>query len=89
MVVYTVADPKDAPAALTFGSSFFKLANTYAGNVVVGLNRGHNDITNTIAAAKVVKSSMNNLRAIELGNEPECKYSHSYPYPVPFNRLLY
>ncbi|KAG9238049.1 glycoside hydrolase family 79 protein [Amylocarpus encephaloides] len=71
MVVYTVADPKDAPAALTFGSSFFKLANTYAGNVVVGLNRGHNDIANTIAAAKVVKSSMNNLRAIELGNEPE------------------
>jgi hypothetical protein len=38
-----------------------------------GLNRGHDNISNTIAAAKVVKSSMKNLLAIELGNEPECK----------------
>lgn len=37
-----------------------------------GLNRGHNNITNTIAAAKVAKAKMSNLRAIELGNEPEC-----------------
>lgn len=37
-----------------------------------GLNRGHNDITNTIAAAKSAKGSMGNLKAIELGNEPEC-----------------
>jgi hypothetical protein len=37
MVVYTVADPKDAPAKLTFGSSFFKLAATYAGTVVIGM----------------------------------------------------
>ena len=65
------------------------LASTYAGTVVLGnlkpvlhelltdifagLNRGHDNITNTIAAAKVAKSKMGNLLAIELGNEPECK----------------
>jgi hypothetical protein len=43
-------------------------------DAVTGLNRGHNNITNTIEAAKVAKSEMGNLLAIELGNEPECKY---------------
>lgn len=43
----------------------------------IGLNRGHNNITNTIAAAQVAKKSMPNLLALELGNEPEC------PYPSP------
>ncbi|KAI7784944.1 hypothetical protein LA080_008343 [Diaporthe eres] len=70
-VVYTVASPADAPASLTFGSSFMTLANTYGGSVVVGLNRGKNNISNTIAAAKVAVSGMSNLLAIELGNEPE------------------
>lgn len=37
-----------------------------------GLNRGHNNVTNTIAAAIVAKDKMANLIAIELGNEPEC-----------------
>lgn len=35
-VVYTVAAAVDAPAALTFGSSFMSLAATYAGSVVLG-----------------------------------------------------
>lgn len=73
-VVYTVASPADAPASLTFGSSFMTLANTYGGSVVVGLNRGKNNISNTIAAAKVAVSGMSNLLAIELGNEPECQF---------------
>ena len=47
------------------------LANTYAGSVIVGLNRGKDNIANTIAAAQVAKSRMTNLLAIELGNEPE------------------
>lgn len=72
-VVYTVASPADAPATLTFGSKFMTLANTYAGTVVMGLNRGKNDLANTIAAAKVAVSEMGNLLAIELGNEPECE----------------
>lgn len=38
-----------------------------------GLNRGHDDIENTIAAAKVATAEMPNLLAIELGNEPECE----------------
>ena len=40
---------------------------------LLGLNRGHNNISNTIAAAKVAKAQMPNLLAIELGNEPERK----------------
>ncbi|KAK2051593.1 hypothetical protein LY76DRAFT_688296 [Colletotrichum caudatum] len=70
-VVYSVADAADAPLNLTFGPEFIKLAATYAGNVTLGLNRGRNDINNTIAAGKVAVQEMANLYAIELGNEPE------------------
>jgi hypothetical protein len=70
-VVYKVASAADAPSTLTFGPSFMTLAGKYQGSVVVGLNRGKNDIGNTIAAAKAAVG-MGNLLAIELGNEPEC-----------------
>lgn len=50
------------------------LAGSYDGSVVVGLNRGKNQIQNTIDAAKVAVSEVKNLLAIELGNEPECTY---------------
>ncbi|KAK9770588.1 hypothetical protein AB5N19_11409 [Seiridium cardinale] len=78
-VVYTVASAADAPTTLTFGSSFMTLANTYKGTVVVGLNRGKDNITNTIAAAKVAVSGITNLLAIELGNEPEYYASAGQP----------
>ncbi|KAI1327932.1 glycoside hydrolase family 79 protein [Xylariaceae sp. FL0255] len=78
-VVYTVASASDAPASLTFGSSFMSLAATYGGSVVVGLNRGYNNIQNTIAAAQVAVSKMGNLLAIELGNEPEYWASDDQP----------
>ncbi|KAF8856539.1 hypothetical protein BDZ45DRAFT_691660 [Acephala macrosclerotiorum] len=81
-VVYSVAASTDAPASLTFGPSFISLAATYAGNVVLGLNRGHDNIKNTIAAAKVAKAKMRNLRAIELGNEPEYYLGASQPIAV-------
>ncbi|KAL2194997.1 glycoside hydrolase family 79 protein [Corynascus similis CBS 632.67] len=70
-VVYSVANPADAPMTLTFGPRFMTLAGEYPGRVVVGLNRGKNNIDNTIAAAKVAVSEVTNLLAIELGNEPE------------------
>ncbi|GKT65128.1 glycoside hydrolase family 79 protein [Colletotrichum tofieldiae] len=70
-VVYSVANAADAPSTLTFGPNFMKLAATYAGDVTLGLNRGKNNIDNTIAAAKVAVQEMANLYAIELGNEPE------------------
>lgn len=77
-VVYTVANAADAPANLTFGPSFMTLAGKYGGSAVLGLNRGRNNISNTIAAAKVAVSEMsNNLLAIELGNEPECESRRS------------
>lgn len=72
-VIYTVSSPADAPASLTFGPNFMALAGTYDGSVVMGLNRAKDDISNTIAAAKVAVSDVTNLLAIELGNEPECE----------------
>jgi hypothetical protein len=35
-----------------------------------GLNRGYNNITNTIEAAKAAVREIPNLYALELGNEP-------------------
>ena len=86
-VVYSVAKPADAPSTLTFGSKFMTLAGTYPGTVVVGLNRGKNNIDNTIAAAKVAVSQVKNLLAIELGNEPECRSRIVDHQPEPNPKL--
>lgn len=74
-VTYTVASPSDAPTSLTFGPSFITLAASYGGDVILGLNRRLNNLSNTIAAATLAKNEMNNLNAIELGNEPNCACS--------------
>ena len=74
-VAYSVASPADAPRTLTFGPKFAALAGTYPGAVVLGLNRGKDNLANTIAAAKAAVAEMPNLLAIELGNEPECEWS--------------
>ncbi|KAI1499740.1 glycoside hydrolase family 79 protein [Biscogniauxia marginata] len=78
-VVYSVSNPADAPASLTFGSSFLTLAGNYGGTVVAGLNRGKNNIQNTIDAAKVAVAEIDNLIAIELGNEPEYYPNNGQP----------
>ncbi|GJJ07592.1 hypothetical protein Clacol_001795 [Clathrus columnatus] len=70
-VRYTVSDPTQAPASLTYGPSFFTLASTLKGNVTVGLNRQLNNETNSLEAAQYALASMPNLLSIELGNEPE------------------
>ncbi|CAD6446084.1 e835ce74-06fd-42b7-9dd2-6c76a4700e8a [Sclerotinia trifoliorum] len=82
-VDYHVNSSVDAPASLKFGPNFIKLASTYPGTVVLGLNRGLNNITNTIAAAKYAKGSMENLKAMELGNEPEYYVSDGQPIAFP------
>ncbi|RHZ62021.1 glycosyl hydrolase family 79 C-terminal domain-containing protein [Aspergillus thermomutatus] len=69
-VTYTVASSGDAPTSLTFGPSFVSLAASYGGDVILGLNRRLDNLSNTIAAATLAKNKMNNLNAIELGNEP-------------------
>ncbi|KAL2017348.1 hypothetical protein VTK56DRAFT_2271 [Thermocarpiscus australiensis] len=69
-VTYSVSNPADAPMTLTFGPRFVDLAASYPGRVTVGLNRRLNNITNTIAAARLAYQKMQNLEAIELGNEP-------------------
>ncbi|CDM30448.1 CAZyme family GH79 [Penicillium roqueforti] len=69
-VTYTVASTGAAPETLTYGPSFISLAAGYAGEVIIGLNRRLGDILNTISAALLAQSKMNNLYSIELGNEP-------------------
>ncbi|EHA27657.1 hypothetical protein ASPNIDRAFT_41596 [Aspergillus niger ATCC 1015] len=69
-VSYSVDSPDDAPESLTFGDSFMEIAAAYEGAVTIGLNRRLDNIDNTIAAAKIAKSNIANLYAIELGNEP-------------------
>ncbi|TYJ54511.1 hypothetical protein B9479_004835 [Cryptococcus floricola] len=70
-VTYSVDDPADAPANLTYGPAFFELASQLSGPTTIGLNRRLNDINNTIAAAQEAVEQMENLFAIELGNEPD------------------
>ncbi|ODN78183.1 hypothetical protein L198_07972 [Cryptococcus wingfieldii CBS 7118] len=70
-VTYSVDDPADAPANLTYGPAFFELASHLSGPATIGLNRRLNDISNTIAAAQEAVERMDNLFAIELGNEPD------------------
>lgn len=72
-VSYSVPSSTAAPANLTFGPSFIKLAGTYPGQITMGLNRGHDNLSNTIEAAKVVVENIHSLKAIELGNEPDRK----------------
>ncbi|KAJ5211519.1 uncharacterized protein N7498_003165 [Penicillium cinerascens] len=69
-VTYTVASTADAPESLTYGPSFISLAATYAGEVIIGLNRRLDNISNTISAALFAKGRVDNLYSIELGNEP-------------------
>lgn len=71
-VTYSVASSGDAPTTLTFGPSFFSLASEYEGKIIIGLNRRLDDLDNTVAAAIEASSTMSNLHAIELGNEPNC-----------------
>lgn len=73
-VNYTVASAGDAPTSLTYGPSFFSLAAAHPNNVTIGLNRQLNNQANSLAAAQKARSTMSNLYAIELGNEPDCTF---------------
>lgn len=74
-VNYTVASSADAPDSLTYGPSFFTLASQLPGDVTIGLNRRLANQSNSLAAGVQAKSSMKNLFAVEIGNEPDCKSS--------------
>ncbi|GAB7358991.1 hypothetical protein MBLNU230_g5064t1 [Neophaeotheca triangularis] len=69
-VTYSVDDPDDAPMTLTFRPSYFDLVNEYQGQIHIGLNRRLANLNNTIQAAEYAVSTVSNLEAIELGNEP-------------------
>ncbi|PCG92027.1 Glycoside hydrolase, superfamily [Penicillium occitanis (nom. inval.)] len=77
-VSYTVSTSTAAPTSLTYGPSFVSMAASYGGEVILGLNRRLNNISNTIAAAKLAQSQATNLYAMELGNEPNF-YTSSDP----------
>ncbi|KAK4669095.1 uncharacterized protein QC763_0029010 [Podospora pseudopauciseta] len=77
-VTYSVSNPADAPMSLTFGPSFFDLAASYPGKVIIGLNRRLNNLGNTLAASRLAHQRMRNLDSIELGNEPNF-YTNSDP----------
>ncbi|KAL2785311.1 hypothetical protein BJX66DRAFT_315089 [Aspergillus keveii] len=55
----------------TFGPLLMRLVAGYKGSIVWGLNRGSNNISNTIAAAKAAVKEIPSLYALELGNEPD------------------
>jgi len=72
-VSYSVPSAVTAPSNLTFGPSFMTLAGQYENLVIMGLNRGHDNMTNTILAAQAAVGAIPSLQAVELGNEPDCK----------------
>jgi hypothetical protein len=51
------------------------LAGTYDGKVTIGFNRRLNNLANTVAAAAQAQDEIDSLHAIELGNEPNCKFN--------------
>jgi hypothetical protein len=79
-VSYTVASSTDAPSSLTYGPSFISLAASYGGEIILGLNRRLNNISNSIMAAELAQSEASNLYAMELGNEPNCKVQFFFQF---------
>lgn len=73
-----MASTTDAPESLTYGPSFISLAASYAGEVIIGLNRRLDNISNTISAALLVQGQVDNLYSIELGNEPNCEFQLAF-----------
>lgn len=53
------------------GPQLLELVASHGGNVVFGLDRGRNNLSNSISAAIAAKAHLSNLYASELGNEPE------------------
>ncbi|KAH6970316.1 hypothetical protein DER45DRAFT_623179, partial [Fusarium avenaceum] len=71
-VSYHTDDPLVAPMELIYGPKFFDLIRQYGHETIVGLNRGDDNLTNTMAAVKMLKSrAEKNVWAVELGNEPD------------------
>ena len=67
---FSISTPGGAPLSLTYGPSFFTLANSLRRPTVVGLNRRLAQLNNTIEAAKESVGQIDLLEALELGNEP-------------------
>ncbi|KAM0340125.1 hypothetical protein ACHAPU_010617 [Fusarium lateritium] len=62
-VSYQTDDPLIAPMELTYGPKFFDL---------ISLNRGYDNLTNTMSAVKMLKTrAEKNVWAVELGNKPD------------------
>lgn len=87
-VNYTVASPADAPDSLTFGPSFFSLADELKGDVTIGLNRQLDNIENTRLAAQKAVGAIESLLVLELGNEPDRELSCAFSLLDPASIIL-
>lgn len=56
------------------------LANKLPGDVIIGLNRQLDNMTNTKLAAERAVANVEGLLAIELGNEPDCEHPSSIQF---------
>ncbi|KAH6689036.1 hypothetical protein F5X68DRAFT_230697 [Plectosphaerella plurivora] len=81
-VSYHVDDPLVAPMELLFGPKYFDLIVEMGAETMIGFNRGHNNRTNTFAAAlELKKRALEFVDSIELGNEPDL-YLKFWNHPV-------
>ncbi|KAH9892094.1 hypothetical protein F4778DRAFT_750800 [Xylariomycetidae sp. FL2044] len=70
---YTYGDPE---TSYFYGPKFLDLISSFGAETTLGLNRGDNNITNTLEAAMAAKASVSEfIWGIELGNEPDLYYS--------------
>ncbi|KAJ4210747.1 hypothetical protein NW759_013051 [Fusarium solani] len=79
---YYEIEPGSFDRRFYYGKRYLKAVAKYPGLSVFvpGLNRGSDNLTNTILAAKDIARYIPSVKAVELGNEPDSKI---YPYTGP------
>ncbi|KAF8864551.1 hypothetical protein BDZ45DRAFT_797229 [Acephala macrosclerotiorum] len=65
-IVYSVPDPATLAKNITFGPRFIDLVANYFGTVVLGLNRGGDNLNNTIEAAVAVEKGCTIFKPLSL-----------------------
>ncbi|KNF03331.1 hypothetical protein PSTG_03599 [Puccinia striiformis f. sp. tritici PST-78] len=68
---YSLPPGEQVPKTISFGPQFIELASRLKGPTTIGFSRQLGDLKNVGLAALTAVQKMNNLYAIELGNEPE------------------
>ncbi|KAL3492086.1 hypothetical protein BJX62DRAFT_236520 [Aspergillus germanicus] len=88
---------QNIPDSFWYGPLFYEILAQYPGDIVFGLNRGLDNLSNAILAAEYATKMLPNLYALELGNEPDSMRelypytmtvyprNHTQPYPIVTN----